>query len=74
MTNFRLKSITEAEGDISKIEAEIDCGQIEELIIQAKDELQVVEMYYENKLWESIHIQEEQFVEAPKVEEGGEKA
>mmetsp|Transcript_8998 Transcript_8998/g.16321 ORF Transcript_8998/g.16321 Transcript_8998/m.16321 type:complete len:140 (-) Transcript_8998:67-486(-) len=70
IANFRLKTIAESEGSVDHIEAEIDCGQIEELIIQAQDELKVVDMYYENKLWESIHVPEEEFVEAKKVEEG----
>ena len=64
------QTIAESEGSVDHIEAEIDCGQIEELIIQAQDELKVVDMYYENKLWESIHVPEEEFVEAKKVEEG----
>ena len=32
----------------------MNCGQIEELIEQAKDELEVVDMFIETKLWEDV--------------------
>ena len=37
--------------DIKKIEDEIGLGQIEEVIEMAKDELDLVQYYYDNKGW-----------------------
>jgi hypothetical protein len=37
--------------DIKKIEDEIGLGQIEEVIEMAKDELELVQYYYDNKGW-----------------------
>ena len=104
ITNFRLRVIDESEGDIDYIEAEIDCGQIEEvrereceepkqaaifertyttspaantppatfsqLIVQAEDELDVVDMFLETRLWEHVDRPKKEFVETPAVEEG----
>ncbi|CAI5740742.1 unnamed protein product [Peronospora destructor] len=52
ITNFRLNVVeTNEEEDV--IERTIDCGQLEELIEQAEDELSVIPVYIEHKLWES---------------------
>jgi len=40
--------------DIKKIENEIALGQIEEVIEMAKDELELVSFYIENKGWEQV--------------------
>eukprot|EP00429_Kryptoperidinium_foliaceum_P127025 CAMPEP_0176332424 /NCGR_PEP_ID=MMETSP0121_2-20121125/77065_1 /TAXON_ID=160619 /ORGANISM="Kryptoperidinium foliaceum, Strain CCMP 1326" /LENGTH=158 /DNA_ID=CAMNT_0017675313 /DNA_START=15 /DNA_END=491 /DNA_ORIENTATION=- len=40
--------------DIRKIEDEIDLGQIEEVILMAKDELKLIDYYYEEKGWERV--------------------
>eukprot|EP00518_Triparma_eleuthera_P002956 CAMPEP_0182453624 /NCGR_PEP_ID=MMETSP1319-20130603/611_1 /TAXON_ID=172717 /ORGANISM="Bolidomonas pacifica, Strain RCC208" /LENGTH=152 /DNA_ID=CAMNT_0024651571 /DNA_START=206 /DNA_END=661 /DNA_ORIENTATION=- len=72
ITNFRLRVIEESEGDIDYIESEIDCGQIEELIVQAEDELDVVDMFLETRLWEHVNRPSKEFVETPAVEEGEE--
>uniref|UniRef100_A0A7S2S4N5 Uncharacterized protein n=1 Tax=Mucochytrium quahogii TaxID=96639 RepID=A0A7S2S4N5_9STRA len=42
ITNFRLKVVKENE-DIDTIEETIDCGQVEELIEQAEEELDLME-------------------------------
>uniref|UniRef100_K3WST9 NADH dehydrogenase [ubiquinone] 1 alpha subcomplex subunit 5 n=1 Tax=Globisporangium ultimum (strain ATCC 200006 / CBS 805.95 / DAOM BR144) TaxID=431595 RepID=K3WST9_GLOUD len=51
ITNYRLKVTLENE-DEHVIEKEINMGQLEELIEQAEDELSVIPVYLENKLWE----------------------
>ncbi|TMW69345.1 hypothetical protein Poli38472_001501 [Pythium oligandrum] len=51
ITNYRLKVVLDNE-DEDVIEKEINCGQLEELIEQAEDELSVIPVYLENKLWE----------------------
>ncbi|GAB9465550.1 hypothetical protein Gpo141_00002956 [Globisporangium polare] len=51
ITNYRLKVVLGNE-DEHVIEKEINMGQLEELIEQAEDELSVIPVYLENKLWE----------------------
>ena len=48
------KVISESNDSVSYIESTVNCGQIEELIEQAKDELEVVDMFIETKLWEDV--------------------
>ncbi|GBG34797.1 NADH dehydrogenase ubiquinone 1 alpha subcomplex subunit 5 [Hondaea fermentalgiana] len=43
ITNYRLSVVQKFE-DSEQIEKEIDCGQLEELLAQAKDELALMEM------------------------------
>ncbi|CAI5716791.1 unnamed protein product [Hyaloperonospora brassicae] len=52
ITNFRL-NVVETNDDENVIERTINCGQLEELIEQAEDELSVIPVYIEHKLWES---------------------
>ena len=40
--------------DIRKIEDEIAVGQIEEILSMAKDELELIDMYVENRAWEMV--------------------
>ncbi|XP_070165836.1 NADH dehydrogenase [ubiquinone] 1 alpha subcomplex subunit 5 isoform X2 [Polyergus mexicanus] len=49
----RLKIVKETD-DIQAIENKIDCGQVEELIIQAKNELSLVEKMLVWKPWEKL--------------------
>lgn len=51
-TKFRL-NVVETNEDEEVIERKINCGQLEELIEQAEDELTVIPVYIEHKLWES---------------------
>jgi len=44
ITNYRLKVVKGSE-DLNEIEEEIDCGQMEELIEQAKDELILMDLF-----------------------------
>ncbi|KAH7491547.1 hypothetical protein PRIC1_003042 [Phytophthora ramorum] len=52
ITNFRL-NVVESNEDEDVIERKINCGQLEELIEQAEDELSIFPVYIEHKLWES---------------------
>merc|ERR1712137_106956 len=52
ITKFRLH-VVETNVDEDVIERKINCGQLEELIEQAEDELSVIPVYIERKLWES---------------------
>ncbi|KAG7397506.1 ndufa5, NADH-ubiquinone oxidoreductase subunit [Phytophthora boehmeriae] len=52
ITNYRL-NVVETNEDEDTIERTINCGQLEELIEQAEDELSVIPVYLEHKLWES---------------------
>ena len=49
-----IKNSAEATDDIKTIEKTIEMGQIEEIIVMAKDELELVDYYYENKIWEKV--------------------
>ncbi len=40
--------------DIKAIEHSMEIGQIEEVIEMAKDELKLVDFYYENKMWDMV--------------------
>ncbi len=40
--------------DPEKVEELCNCGQVEELVQQAEDELEVMEMYLKNKWWEQV--------------------
>lgn len=49
-----IKKSAEATDDIKTIEKTIELGQIEEVIVMAKDELELVDYYYDNKIWEKV--------------------
>ncbi len=53
MTKHRL-SVVESTSSIQDIENKIGCGQVEELIVQAENELKLVKMMEEHKVWESL--------------------
>ncbi|KAG0747313.1 hypothetical protein G6F57_003697 [Rhizopus arrhizus] len=53
LTQHRL-SIVESTENVDEIEAKIDVGQIEEIILQAQDELKLVGKMEEWKAWESL--------------------
>jgi len=50
-TNYRLQVCQETE-DWEEIEKKVGCGQVEELILQAKDELELIPKMAEWKPWE----------------------
>lgn len=49
-----IKKVLASTDDYRQIEDEIGVGQIEEVILAAKKELELVEYYYENKGWERV--------------------
>lgn len=53
LTNARL-AIVQKEEVVEKIESQIGCGLIEEVIIQADEELQLVKKMKEWKVWEPL--------------------
>ncbi|KAJ1888615.1 hypothetical protein LPJ66_008484 [Kickxella alabastrina] len=72
ITTQRLK-IVEQNEDTEKIEELINCGQIEELIDQAEDEIKLVSRMAEWKAWEALEVsipprQWEYFKKAPATE------
>ena len=51
ISTFRAKVVREEEtGD--GVEARVDCGQVEEMIVHAQDELGLLQHYVEMRLWE----------------------
>ncbi|CEI87388.1 hypothetical protein G6F70_000269 [Rhizopus microsporus] len=53
LTQQRL-AIVQSTENVDEIESKIDCGQIEELIMQAQDELNLVAKMEEWKAWEPL--------------------
>jgi NADH dehydrogenase (ubiquinone) 1 alpha subcomplex subunit 5 len=51
ITNYRLK-VCQEEEEHERIEQRIGCGQVEELIEQAKDELELIPQLAEDKPWD----------------------
>jgi NADH dehydrogenase (ubiquinone) 1 alpha subcomplex subunit 5 len=54
IARYRMKVCEEHFEESETIEGLIECGQVEELVEQAKDEMEVLDMYLENRLWEKI--------------------
>ena len=54
IANFRINVCKEFPNDPEKVEELIDCGQVEELVEQAKDEHIVMDMYLEKRYWELV--------------------
>ena len=55
-TKYRKRVVQENE-DVKTIERIIGCGQVEELVEQANDELSLIEDYYRDRLWEGPKIE-----------------
>jgi NADH dehydrogenase (ubiquinone) 1 alpha subcomplex subunit 5 len=53
ITQQRLQTVQNHQ-DIESIEKKIECGQIEELIVQAEDELSLISKMEEWKPWEGL--------------------
>jgi len=56
LTTERLNMV-KAEENVNVLEKQINCGQIEEVIIQAKDELKLAENLIECQPWENQETQ-----------------
>merc|ERR1712002_1204278 len=57
ITKHRL-DLTEKVEDVMELEKKINCGQIEEVIIQAQAELSLVEKMKEWRAWEPLEYQQ----------------
>ena len=51
ISTFRAK-VVEEEDTGDGVEARVDCGQVEEMIVHAQDELSLLQHYVEMRLWE----------------------
>ncbi|KAG5185566.1 NADH dehydrogenase [Tribonema minus] len=51
ISKYRLKVLDSSLTD-EQVEDEINCGQLEELIVQADDELGLIQFYYDERIWE----------------------
>ena len=49
-----IKAAMENPDDPEQVEDLCQCGQVEELVEQAKDEMIVLEMYLKERMWERI--------------------
>jgi len=52
--NYVLRQVKENPNDPEAVEDACRSGQVEELIEQAKDEMEVLDMYLENRIWELV--------------------
>uniref|UniRef100_A0A7S2A2A3 NADH dehydrogenase [ubiquinone] 1 alpha subcomplex subunit 5 n=1 Tax=Trieres chinensis TaxID=1514140 RepID=A0A7S2A2A3_TRICV len=52
--NYRIKAAKENLDDPEKVEELCNCGQVEELVIQADEEMMVLDMYLKNRWWEFV--------------------
>mmetsp|Transcript_43685 Transcript_43685/g.64102 ORF Transcript_43685/g.64102 Transcript_43685/m.64102 type:complete len:101 (+) Transcript_43685:546-848(+) len=55
IARYRIKVCEENFDDPEKVEELVECGQVEELVIQAANEMEVLDMYLESRLWEKIN-------------------
>ena len=52
--NYRIKTAMENPDDPEKVEELCNCGQVEELVEQADDEMKVMNMYLKERWWEMV--------------------
>ena len=55
IAEHRIKAAKENPNDPEKVEELCNCGQVEELVMQADNEMIVLEMYLRNRWWEYVH-------------------
>jgi hypothetical protein len=70
IANHRINAATLHPNDPEKVEELCQCGQVEELVVQADDEMLVMDMYLENRWWEEVKPVEIDF-EPSATEDGG---
>jgi NADH dehydrogenase (ubiquinone) 1 alpha subcomplex subunit 5 len=51
---YRLEAAVQHPDDPERVEELCNCGQVEELIVQADDEMEVLEMYLKGRYWEQV--------------------
>jgi NADH dehydrogenase (ubiquinone) 1 alpha subcomplex subunit 5 len=54
IANYRIKVAIEHADDPDMVEELCQCGQVEELVQQADDEMIVLDMYLKERLWELV--------------------
>lgn len=69
IARFRIAAAQENLDDPEKVEELCNCGQVEELVIQADNEMIVMDMYLRNRWWELVKPVEIEF--DPSDEDGG---
>jgi len=70
IARHRINAAKSFPDDPEKVEELCNCGQVEELVQQADDEMIVMDMYLRNRWWEIVKEAEIDF--APSQKEGGE--
>jgi len=69
IARFRIAAAQENVDDPEKVEEICNCGQVEELVIQADNEMIVLDMYLRNRWWELVKPVEIEY--NPGDEDGG---
>lgn len=69
IARFRIAAAREHLDDPEKVEELCNCGQVEELVIQADNEMIVMDMYLRNRWWELVKPVEIEY--NPGDEDGG---
>jgi len=54
IARFRIKIAMENPDDPDLVEDLVQCGQVEELVKQADDEMEVLDMYLSTRMWELV--------------------
>jgi NADH dehydrogenase (ubiquinone) 1 alpha subcomplex subunit 5 len=54
IANYRIQMATEHSDDPDLVEELCQCGQVEELVQQADDEMIVLDMYLKERMWELV--------------------
>lgn len=54
IARYRIKICEENPSDAEKIEELVQMGQVEELVVQADNEMATLEMYLDRRMWEHI--------------------
>lgn len=54
IARYRIKIAMENPDDPEMVEDLCQCGQVEELVQQAEDEMEVMEMYLKERMWELV--------------------
>jgi NADH dehydrogenase (ubiquinone) 1 alpha subcomplex subunit 5 len=67
---YRIAAAQENLDDPEKVEELCNCGQVEELVIQADNEMIVMDMYLKNRWWELVKPVEVEFNPDPADDHG----
>jgi len=54
IARYRIEAAQKNIENPEKVEELCNCGQVEELVIQAENEMNVLEMYLKNRWWEHV--------------------